>query len=71
MRRIARFEALEEKQERMVPAPSELIADSADLFHVAVRVEIESCPTSRVAARIIRFVESGDVTRLGAIPITP
>ena len=31
-----RFQALEEKQERIVPAPFELVADSADLLQVVV-----------------------------------
>ena len=52
-------------------APLKFGANLAKRLQVAVRVEIEPCPTSRVAARIIRFVESGDVTRLRAIPITP
>ncbi len=33
--RVVRFQALEEKQERIVPAPFEFVADSADLLQVA------------------------------------
>ena len=36
--RAVRFQALEEKQERIVPAPFEFVTDSADLLQVAVRV---------------------------------
>jgi hypothetical protein len=33
--RVVRFQALEGKQERIVPAPFEFVADSADLLQVA------------------------------------
>ena len=34
--RDVRFQALEEKQERIVPAPFQFVANSADLLQVAV-----------------------------------
>jgi len=40
--RVVRFQALEEKQERIVPAPFEFVADSADLLQVAMRVGDEN-----------------------------
>lgn len=35
--RVVRVQALEEKDERIVPAPFQFVADSAELLHVAVR----------------------------------
>ena len=39
---VVRLQALEEKQERIVPAPFQFVADSADLLQVAVRVGDEN-----------------------------
>jgi|GEM_PF-4487540 len=36
--RVVRFQALEEKQDRIVPAPFEFVADLANLLQIAVRV---------------------------------
>jgi hypothetical protein len=50
--RVVRFKALEEKQERIVPAPFEFVADSADLLQIAVRVADENpCAAKTTATR--------------------
>jgi hypothetical protein len=40
--RVVRVQALEEKQERIVPEPFEFVGDSADLLQLAVRVRDEN-----------------------------
>jgi hypothetical protein len=55
--RVVVLQALEEEQQRMLPAPFEHAADWADVFQVAVRVGDERLSLTGVGARF-ELVES-------------